>query len=321
MTGQNLAAAIADTAGGLPAPDVGGRRLAGRLRQAFRSGWLVAGTSVVGFFVLLAIIGPFFAPSPYQLSTATYQAPSVAHWLGTTQTGQDVFAQLVVSARASLEIGAGAGLLATAISILVGITGGYVGGFIDEALSLLSNVILVIPTFPLIIVTFAYVKQGNLTALILVIALTSWAAAARVLRAQTLSVRNREYVLAARASGERAWRIILVEILPNELPIIVSQFIFAMIFAILTQATIAFLGVVDVSQLTWGNMLYFAWNDEALQSGAWWWFIPPGACIALLGMGLALINFSMDELLNPQLRTYRPAKEQRRGKPRREAIS
>jgi peptide/nickel transport system permease protein len=311
----------AGTAGGLPAPGIDGRRLAGRLREAFRSGRLVAGTSIVGFFVLLAVIGPFFAPSPYRLSTATYQAPSVAHWLGTTQTGQDVFAQLVVSTRASLEIGVVAGLLATVISILIGITGGYVGGFVDEALSLLSNVILVIPTFPLIIVTFAYVKQGNLTALILVIALTSWAGAARVLRAQTLSVRNREYVLAARASGERAWRIILVEILPNELPIIISQFIFAMIFAILTQATIAFLGVVDVSQLTWGNMLYFAWNDEALQSGAWWWFIPPGACIALLGMGLALINFSMDELLNPRLRTYRPAKERRRGASRREVVS
>jgi peptide/nickel transport system permease protein len=311
VTAHNITAATVGTAGGLPAPAVDGRPLAGRLRWAFRSGRLVAGTSIVGFFVLLAIIGPFFAPNPGQLSTATYQAPSVAHWLGTTQTGQDVFAQLVVSTRASLEIGVGAGLLATVISILIGITGGYVGGFVDEALSLLSNVILVIPTFPLIIVTFAYVRQGNLTALILVIALTSWAASARVLRAQTLSVRNREYVLAARASGERAWRIILVEILPNELPIIISQFIFAMIFAILTQATIAFLGVVDVSQLTWGNMLYFAWNDQALQSGAWWWFIPPGACIALLGMGLALINFSMDELLNPQLRTYRPAKRRK----------
>jgi peptide/nickel transport system permease protein len=287
------------------APDLAVRRLTGRLREAFRSGRLVTGTSIVAFFALLAIIGPFFAPNPNQLSRATYQAPSAAHWLGTTQTGQDVFAQLVVSARASLEIGVGAGLLATVISILIGITGGYLGGFVDEALSLLSNVFLVIPTFPLIIVTFAYVKQGNITALVLVIAMTSWAAAARVLRAQTLSVRNREYVLAARACGERAWRIIFVEILPNELPIIVSQFIFAVIFAILTQATIAFLGVVDVSQLTWGNMLYFAWNDEALQSGAWWWFIPPGACIALFGMGLALINFSMDELLNPRLRVYR----------------
>jgi peptide/nickel transport system permease protein len=321
MTAQNIAASIAGTAGGLPAPGTDARRLAGRLREAFRSGRLVAGVSIVGFFVLLAIFGPFFTPNPNQLSTATYQAPSVAHWLGTNQVGQDVFAQLVVSARASIEIGVGAGLLATVISILIGITGGYVGGIVDDALSLLSNVILVIPTFPLIIVTFAYVRQGNLTALILVIALTSWAASARVLRAQTLSVRNREYVLAARAGGERAWRIILVEILPNELPIIVSQFIFAMIFAILTQATIAFLGIVDVSQLTWGNMLFFAWNDEALQSGAWWWFVPPGACIALLGMGLALINFSMDELLNPRLRTYRPVKERRRGPRDREVVS
>ncbi len=289
-------------------PDADVRRGAGRLRETFRSGRLIAGVSITGFFVLLAIIGPFFAANPNKLSTATYQAPSAAHWLGTTQTGQDVFAQLVVSARASLEIGVGAGLIATVISILIGITGGYLGGVVDEALSLVSNVFLVIPTFPLIIVTFAYVRQGNLTALILVIALTSWAASARVLRAQTLSIRNREYVLAARAAGERAWRIILVEILPNELPIIVSQFIFAMIFAILTQATIAFLGVVDVSQLTWGNMLYFAWNDEALQSGAWWWFIPPVVCIALLGMGLALINFSLDELLNPRLRIYRSGK-------------
>jgi peptide/nickel transport system permease protein len=291
------------------APQTGGQapgRPGGRLREALRSRRLVAGLCIVGFFVLLGVIGPFFAQNPEALSRATYQAPSAAHWLGTTQTGQDVLAQLVVSARASLIIGFGAGLVATVISVLIGITGGYVGGFVDEALSLFSNVVLVIPTFPLIIVTFAYVRQGNLTALIIVIALTSWAASARVLRAQTLSVRNREYVLAARAGGERAWRIVLVEILPNELAIIVSQFIFAVVFAILTQATIAFLGVVDVNLLTWGNMLYFAWNDEALQSGAWWWFLPPGVCIALLGMGLALINFSLDELLNPRLRVYRP---------------
>jgi peptide/nickel transport system permease protein len=291
------------------APQAGGQapgRPGGRLREALRSRRLVAGLCIVGFFVLLGVIGPFFAQNPEALSRATYQAPSAAHWLGTTQTGQDVLAQLVVSARASLIIGFGAGLVATVISVLIGITGGYVGGFVDEALSLFSNVVLVIPTFPLIIVTFAYVRQGNVTALIIVIALTSWAASARVLRAQTLSVRNREYVLAARAGGEPAWRIVLVEILPNELAIIVSQFIFAVVFAILTQATIAFLGVVDVNLLTWGNMLYFAWNDEALQSGAWWWFLPPGVCIALLGMGLALINFSLDELLNPRLRIYRP---------------
>jgi peptide/nickel transport system permease protein len=300
----------ATTAAAAPqADDQAQSRPAGRLREALHSRRMVAGVGIVGFFVLLSVIGPLFAQNPDALSRATYQPPSAAHWLGTTQTGQDVLAQLVVSARASLVIGFGAGLVATVISVLIGITGGYVGGFVDEALSLLSNVILVIPTFPLVIVTFAYVKQGNLTALIIVIALTSWAASARVLRAQTLSVRNREYVLAARAAGERAWRIVLVEILPNELAIIVSQFIFAVVFAILTQATIAFLGVVDVNLLTWGNMLYFAWNDEALQSGAWWWFLPPGMCIALLGMGLSLINFGLDELLNPRLRIYRPRRK------------
>jgi peptide/nickel transport system permease protein len=125
-------------------------------------------------------------------------------------------------------------------------------------------------------------------------------------------VRNRDSVLATRASGERSWRIVLAEILPNELPIIVSQFIFSMIFAILTQAGLAFLGLANPGQLTWGNMLYFAENTEALSSGAWWWFIPPGACIALLGMGLALINFSLDEMLNPRLRVYRPARGARR---------
>ncbi|MGH3422127.1 MAG: ABC transporter permease, partial [Streptosporangiaceae bacterium] len=155
-------------------------------------------------------------------------------------------------------------------------------------------------------------KSNGLGPLIVVIALTSWAAAARVLRAQTLSVRSREYVLAARAAGERAWRIVFAEILPNELPIIVSNFIFGTIFAILTQAALAFIGLGDPTLLTWGNMLNIAYNDQALSVGAWWWIIPPGLCIALLGMGLALINFSLDELLNPRLRVYR-APRRRKG--------
>jgi peptide/nickel transport system permease protein len=296
--------------GAVPGPELAtaGRRRAGRLREAFRSRRLVAGTSIVGFFVLLGIIGPFFISNPNKIGGPQYAGPSAHYWLGTTQTGQDVFAQLVVSTRASLEIGVGAALLATVISVVLGISGGYAGGFVDEALSLLSNVVLVIPTLPLIIVILAYVKSNGLVPLIVIIALTSWAASARVLRAQTLSVRNREYVLAARASGERPWRIILVEIMPNELPIIVSQFIFGMIFAILTQAALAFIGLGDPTLLTWGNMLNIAYSDEALNAGAWWWIITPGLCIALLGMGLALINFSLDELLNPRLRVYRPRK-------------
>ena len=288
-----------------PGTRLEGEGRSGRLREAFRSRRLIAGTAIVGFFVLVAIIGPFFTSNPNQIGGPQYAGPSAHYWLGTTQTGQDVFAQLVVSTRASLEIGVGAAVLAAFVSIMIGITGGYAGGIVDDVLSLLSNVVLVIPTLPLVIVILAYVKSNGLLPLITIIALTSWAASARVLRAQTLSVRNREYVLSARASGERLWRIVFVEIMPNELPIIVSNFIFGMIFAILTQAALAFIGLGDPTLLTWGNMLNIAYSDEALAIGAWWWIIPPGLCIALLGMGLALINFSLDELLNPRLRVYR----------------
>jgi peptide/nickel transport system permease protein len=291
-----------------PGTSLEGEGRGGRLREAFRSRRLIVGTGIVGFFVLVAIIGPFFASNPNQIGAPQYAGPSVHYWLGTTQTGQDVFAQLVVSTRASLEIGVGAALLAAFVSIVIGITGGYTGGIVDDMLSLLSNVVLVIPTLPLVIVILAYVKSDGLLPLIIIIALTSWAASARVLRAQTLSVRNREYVLSARASGERLWRIVFVEIMPNELPVIVSNFIFGMIFAILTQAALAFIGLGDPTLLTWGNMLNIAYSDEALAIGAWWWIIPPGLCIALLGMGLALINFSLDELLNPRLRVYRRAR-------------
>jgi peptide/nickel transport system permease protein len=296
-----------------PGARLEGEGRGGRLREAFRSRRLIAGTGIVGFFVLVAIIGPFFTSNPNQIGGPQYAGPSAHYWLGTTQTGQDVFAQLVVSTRSSLEIGVGAALLATFVSIVIGIGGGYAGGIVDDILSLLSNVVLVIPTLPLVIVILAYVKSNGLLPLIIIIALTSWAASARVLRAQTLSVRNREYVLSARASGERLWRIVFVEIMPNELPIIVSNFIFGMIFAILTQAALAFIGLGDPTLLTWGNMLNIAYSDEALPIGAWWWIIPPGLCIALLGMGLALINFSLDELLNPRLRVYRPARVRTRG--------
>ncbi len=278
---------------------------ADRLRGLLADRRLVTGCAIVLFFVLLGALGPLFVGNPDLVGGQQWAGPSGAHWLGTTSTGQDVFSQLVVATRASLEIGAGAGLLATVISVLVGITGAYVGGVVDELFSLLSNLALVIPTLPLVIVIFAFTHSSGVLPLILVIALTSWAASARVLRAQTLSVRNRDYVLAARASGERGWRVVLVEILPNELPVIVSQFIFAVIFAILTQAGLSFLGLGDVNLLTWGNMLYYAQNDEALTNGAWWWFITPGLCVALLGTGLALINFGLDEVLNPRLRVYR----------------
>lgn len=287
-------------------------RGAGLLRTALRSRRLVTGLCIVGFFVLLGILGPLFLGNPNLVGTVQHTGPSAAHWFGTTDIGQDVFAQTVVGTRATLEIGAAAGLVATAVSVVIGIGGGYAGGWVDELLALLSNVALVIPTLPLVIVVAAFVKNTGLLPTVFVIALTSWAASARVLRGQTLSLRNRDYVLASKALGEPVWRIVLVEIMPNELPIIVSQFLFAMIFAILAQAGLAFLGLQSPDLLTWGNTLYFAQNAQALTSGDWWWFAPPGLCIALLGAGLALVNFGLDELLNPRLRVYREPRGGRR---------
>jgi peptide/nickel transport system permease protein len=286
--------------------------------RADRSGWLAAilrspyfvvGLTIIAGFTLVAIIGPDLVHDPSTFTGVQLSPPSARYWLGTTQTGQDVFAQLVASTRNTLVIAALAATIATVVSVAVGVGGGFAGGVFDEGLSLLSNVVLVIPQLPLVIVIAAYVHGTGVWSLILVIALTSWAASARILRAQTLSLRSRDYVLAARAYGERAARIIAVEIIPNQLPIIVSQFIYAAIAAILTQASLSFLGLADPSQLTWGNMLFFAQNDSALSSGAWWWFIPPGLCIALVGTGLAMANFGLDEFLNPRLRSRSPRRK------------
>ncbi|KAK1182991.1 ABC transporter permease [Streptomyces sp. NBS 14/10] len=303
----------------LPATTAPGRPVAGRglLRLALRSRRLALGLGILAVFALTALIGPWLVDDPDAVSVDLSQGPSGAHWLGTTQTGQDVFAQLVVSARGTLLIGAAVAALATAVSVVVGIGGGFLGGVADETISLISNVFLVIPGLPLVIVVSAYVKGGGLSSTIFAIALTSWAASARVLRAQTLSLRTRDYVLAARVYGEKRWRIVLVEIVPNELAIIVSQFIHAAIFAVLTQTGLAFLGLADLSHLTWGTMLYFAQGAEALAGGAWWWFVPPGLCTALLGTALSLVSFGLDEVLDPRLRTRRPRKRQRQRKEER----
>jgi peptide/nickel transport system permease protein len=256
-------------------------------------------------FGLLAVIGPLLAP--YNPSTnlgPTLARPSAAHWLGTTQNSQDVLSQLLVGARTTLFVGFLAGLIATALSVLVGVTAGYVGGLGDEGLSLFANLFLVIPALPLLIVLTSYLPDAGPVVVAVVISVTGWAWGARVLRAQTLSIRRRDFVEAARIAGEPTWRIVLFEILPNEAAVVASSFLFTVLFAILTQVALDFLGLVNPSGAwTWGTMLYWAQSDQALQIGAWWWFVPPGLCIALVGTGLALANFGLDEWINPRLRS------------------
>jgi peptide/nickel transport system permease protein len=264
---------------------------------------IIVGVAIVGFFVLMAIIGPLVAPyNPSAIGPDILAPPSAAHLLGTTQTGQDVLSEMLHGAGPTLEVGFLAAALATALSILVGVSAGFLGGIADEALSMLANIFLVIPALPLLVVLAAFLHSPSNTVIAFVIAVTGWAWGARVLRAQTLALRRNDYVQSARAAGEYAWRIILWEILPNEAAIAAACFLFTVLFAIVTDASLTFLGVGQITSWTWGSILYWAENNAAFASGAWWWYVPPGLCIALLGTGLALMNYGMDELINPRLR-------------------
>jgi peptide/nickel transport system permease protein len=285
-----------------------------RRERGFRTvgSWLAAnpkvafGLGIVGFFVLVAILGPIIIrQNPTAFSSDVLQPPSAAHWLGTTQTGQDVFAQVVVGTRISLLFGFGAGFLATIVSVIVGLVAGYFGGLIDDVLSLLINVFLVIPAIPLAIIMAAYLPFRGPLPMAIIVTITGWAWGARVLRAQTLSMRKRDFVEASRASGETLPRIIFAEILPNEIAIVAAGLVGTVIYAILAQVGLEFLGLGDVTTVSWGTIFYWAQNDEALLLGAWWWFLAPGCCVALLGAGLAFINFGIDELANPRLRKER----------------
>jgi len=268
-----------------------------------RNGKVITGLLILAFFTLLAIIGPWVAPyDPDALGEDSVAPPSLQHWFGTANLGQDIFSQVLVGTRSVMFVGFVAGILATLIAVLVGVTAGYLGGAADEGLSLLSNVFLVLPALPLIIVIAGPLDGANSLVVAIVIAITAWAWGARVLRAQTLSHRRRDYVEAARANGESTPRIVLAEILPNLSAIIASSFVGTVTFAILTQVTLAFIGVTGLDQWSWGTVLFNAQSNQALIRGAWWWFVPAGLCIAAVGVALALVNFGIDEFVNPRLR-------------------
>jgi peptide/nickel transport system permease protein len=272
---------------------------------------LAAGLIIGAAILLFGLLGPLVVQDPSRVNDIGLAGPGGAHLLGTTQTGQDVLAQLAYATRGSLTIGAIVGLLTLLLSGFFGVVGGYAGGWLDELFSLFTNVMLVIPGLPLVIVISSYVPDKSLWLVALVLSITGWAGSARVLRGYTLSLRNRDYVLASRVAGEKRWRILAVEILPNLVPLLASQVVFAVIFAILGEAGLSYLGLGASGSFTWGTMLYYAQNGLALRLGAWWWFVPPGLLLALFGAALSLVNFSIDEIINPKLRNQTRA--ERRG--------
>ncbi len=288
-----------------------------------RSPKVLVGAGIVTFFLILTVVGPWLAPyNPNDTSFNSNLAPSSAHWLGTTQLGQDIFSQLMVGARATMIVALVAGFVATLLSVSVGVAAGYLGGRTDDGLTLLSNVFLALPGLPLLIVIDSYLPasgRSNSFVIGLIISLTGWAWGARVLRAQTMSLRNRDFVEAARIIGESRRRIMIYEIAPNLLPVLASSLLFTILYSIGAYVTLAYVGLTSTAVWNWGTMLYWAQANNAPLAGLWYWFVPPGICIALVGTGLALMNFGIDEFINPRRRAAGPRRKVRRarGQPRR----
>lgn len=272
-----------------------------------------AGFLLLGIFLLVAIFAPVIAPyDPQQMAVGLIrQGPSAQHWLGTTAVGQDVWSQLVAGTRTSILVGFTVGILSTVLAVLIGSTAGYLGGWVDDVLTVLMNVFLTIPNLPLTIVAASYAAAFHVRGtgvIVVVLTLTGWAWGARVKRSQILSLRSRDFVTASKLSGENWFRIMAVEILPNMTSLIASTFIFSVIFAVLAEAALEFIGLGDLSATTWGTMLYWSQNNSALLTGMWWWFLPPGLAIGLFALSLTLIQYVLDEMTNPRLRSERKAK-------------
>lgn len=264
---------------------------------------VVVGTAVLVFFLVVAVVGPFLTPyGPSDYVGPPGAPPSAGFWFGTTTFGQDVFAQFVHGLRTSFVVGALGGGLAAVVGMAVGFVAGYRGGLVDEILNMITNTVLVIPTLAVLIIIVAYLQARGVLVQALFIGLTSWPWAARAIRAQTLSLRTREFVDLARMSGASTRQIIVGEIAPNMSSYLFMAFILLFGGAILIAATLDFIGLGPTEGISLGLMMNNAVLWAALQLGLWWWFVPPGAAITAIVGALYVMNVGLDEIFNPRLR-------------------
>ncbi|HUZ38793.1 MAG TPA: ABC transporter permease [Streptosporangiaceae bacterium] len=301
-----------------PATDQQARRGRAGLRRLVRAvranRKASTGTVLLALFCLVALVPGLIAhDNPNATIYPRSLGPSARHLLGTTALGQDIFAQTVWGTRQVLIIAVGVGLLSTGIAVLIGVAAAFLGGLWDGSLNLLTDVLLVIPLFPLLIVIATYVQNAGTMVLVLVLTLTGWSYTARQLRAQALSLRNRDFLLAARVRGERRMYIVVVEIIPTMTSLLVASFLTNALYAVLFASSLQFIGLGDPNSDSWGTMLYWAENNEALQTGQYLWAVVPGACIATLGAAFALLNYAFDEIGNPALRPVRRIRANRAG--------
>jgi peptide/nickel transport system permease protein len=267
------------------------------------------GAVLFAAFLLAAIIGPMvepYEPGFVSLNPAlSLNHPSAQHLFGTTQTGQDVLSQVLTGIRLTMIVALVVGLIATVLSVIIGVSAAFLGGIWDELLSLVTNIFLVIPALPLLIVLLGYLSAQGQLSTIIVLAFLGWPWGARVIRAQTLTIRNRDFIAASRESGEKDWRIIIFEIIPNEISLIAANFVNTVLYAIGASVALAFAGLTNLDSWSLGTVLYWAQANNSLEGGAWWWWIPPGLAVAFIGTSLVLLNSGIDELGNPRLRASR----------------
>lgn len=271
---------------------------------ALRNNKLRVGVTVVLFFLVLTFVGPMlthYGPYDY-VNPKGAQPPSSIHWFGTTMFGQDVFTQFVRGLKATFLVGVVGGGLGTLIGVLIGFTAGYRGGIVDEILNIITNIVLVIPTLAILLIIAAYLTVRGILVESLFIGCTAWPWAARAIRAQTFSLRSRDFVDLARLSGMKAWKIIFTEIAPNMMSYLVMTFILQFGGAILIAATLDFIGLGPTNAVSLGLMMNNAVLWGALLLGVWWWFIPPGIAIMAIVGALYVTNVGLDEVFNPKLR-------------------
>ncbi|WP_336207373.1 ABC transporter permease [Nonomuraea sp. LPB2021202275-12-8] len=271
---------------------------------AVRNAKLLIGFAVVLSLLLLGVFGPVVlsADTPNEYVGGTMLPPSGEHWFGTTTFGQDVFTQFVYGLRTTFLAGALGGGIAAVIAMVIGFVAGYRGGLVDEILNMFTNVVLVIPTLAVLLIINAYLGIRSVGVQALFIGLTSWPWAARAIRAQTFSLRGREFVDLARLSGMNTRKIIMREIAPNMSSYLFMTFILLFGGSILIASSLDFIGLGPTEGISLGLMLQNATAWSALQLGMWWWFIPPGAAITAIVGALYVANVGLDEVFNPKLR-------------------
>lgn len=281
------------------------RAMSGYWKQYKRSRPGMIGLTVLITWIVLAIIAPILIDkSQIQVASATgtpFQSPSSAAWLGTDKFGRDVLAMLIYGARISLLVGLTATIGTMLIGLVVGMGAGYYGGKTDTVLNLFTDWFLVIPWIPLAIVLVSLLGP-SLFNIIMVIAITSWAATARLIRAQAKTVKERTYVERARALGAGDWHMMTRHMLPNVFPVLFSNTVLAVSLAILSETTLALLGLGDPNSISWGTIIGESFHEGALTAGIWWWLIPPGIALISVTLSFTMCGYALDAILNPKLR-------------------